>query len=95
MKYVLLFLSLSCFGGLEMRCDSVTVTNLKYSYMYRCENSEVICYRSKSDYQGGVSCKFKEPTPKALSKHYEDEVNKKLVPTMIKEGNKWKLKLRN
>lgn len=39
----------------DMECYSVGS-----SYLRRCENTEVVCYRLAAD--GGLSCKFKEPS---------------------------------
>ena len=37
-----------------MVCEKIMAGTI----LYRCENSEVVCYVNK--YNGGISCKFKE-----------------------------------
>jgi hypothetical protein len=84
----MLFLSITCFGGFE--CKTLLRDSYDIDVVRRCENSEVVCYFYHEGNRGGLSCKFKEKTRKGktLSQLRDEEINKQLIPTMVKEGNK-------
>ena len=53
-------LSTTVFGqNLSLECEKLKKDTFRLSSIYRCENTEVICYISLGHYGDSITCKWK------------------------------------